>query len=586
MGGLTRIVHNVIAEILYPNPDIRRSQLRSLRAAFIPWLVTINPANDKPMRRVARWSDLPELSRKLLDAFVANRLVVKDKREGEDVAEVALESLLRQWEDLADWLCDERENLRTADDVQRTAAAWIVSNRDEAWLLEGSRLAAAESLAQLPGYRGLLAPVGEFLAASRQREDDRAAQKRQPSVAGYSLSWLHRRVRIPRMHGHVVICGLGDVGTVFLRHLRQAGVRVVAIESDATKQGIQLCRSLGVPLIVDDAREQRTLKTAGVERASRLLAVTDDQLLNTRIVTAARELSTRRSDELICLARVPDPRLCTLLRTQEVQRGDRETLVDFLNTDEIGARLLLHEFPLDTRVGQPHILVANLGALGGWLVYHSARDWYDSRGGQNQGAMVVTILDDQSQDRIDSLLRQHPALKDVCTFVAFNMTAESVIGLRAHHCDPATPPISRAYVAAYDDQQAFETTLKFLHELDLAVPVVVAQTREYGMTEWLGDFSEAGMAPDVDMFPVLERTCTIDLVRGGSVEVMARAIHDVWHRRGQAGGKPVPTWDELDESSKESIRDQARDIPAKLRTVGCTIMPLQDWSASDFMFTN
>jgi hypothetical protein len=186
MGGLRRVVQTVIDAILDPNPEVRGAQLESLRMAFIPWLVTINPVNDKPMRRVARWSDLPEASRPLIDGFVANRLMVKDKRGGEDVAEVALESLLRQWDDLAGWLDEETENLTTADDVQRATAAWEASGRDQAWLLAGSRLAAADAVTQLPGYRQLLAHAGDFLAASRQRAHERGGQKEPViSTAGF-----------------------------------------------------------------------------------------------------------------------------------------------------------------------------------------------------------------------------------------------------------------------------------------------------------------------------------------------------------------------------------------------------------------
>jgi len=160
-------------------------QLESLRTAFIPWLVTMNPINDRPMRRVARWSALPESSRPLIDDFVAGRLMVKDKRDGEEVAEVALESLLRQWDDLTEWLAEERENLKTADDVERAAAAWESRGRDEGWLLAGSRLVAADAVAQLPGYRQLLAHAADFLAASRQRAQQDEAKQHPISAPGF-----------------------------------------------------------------------------------------------------------------------------------------------------------------------------------------------------------------------------------------------------------------------------------------------------------------------------------------------------------------------------------------------------------------
>jgi hypothetical protein len=239
MGGLRHVVHTVIDTILDPDDDVRRSQLELLYSAFIPFLATINPVNDQPMRRVAPWSKIPPESQPLIQSFVDNRLLVKDNRGGEDVVEVALESLLRQWDDLAGWLDDHRENLKTADDVQRAAAAWEASDRDQAWLLEGSRLDAAEALTRLPGYRELLVEASDFLVAARQREQDRQAQKQQSSVVvGSSLSWLDRRWRLPRLRDHVVLCGLGYVGTSFLRNLLDFRAKVVVVEMDGTNANI------------------------------------------------------------------------------------------------------------------------------------------------------------------------------------------------------------------------------------------------------------------------------------------------------------------------------------------------------------
>lgn len=84
--------------------------------------------------------------------MVDKRLLTQDQRNDEVVVEVALESLLRQWDQLAEWLTEERETLKAADDLERTALAWDRHNRDDAWLLEGTRLAAAETVAAKPGF--------------------------------------------------------------------------------------------------------------------------------------------------------------------------------------------------------------------------------------------------------------------------------------------------------------------------------------------------------------------------------------------------------------------------------------------------
>ncbi|SPM38380.1 hypothetical protein MNAB215_557, partial [Mycobacterium numidiamassiliense] len=179
MGGMPNVVNNQIEEILeegYHDPD---AALELLRSAFIPWLASINPDNDRPMRRVALQSELPAESRKLIDAFVEKRLLVRDRRHSEVVLEVALESLLRQWDQLVGWLQEERQSLLVAADLERATAAWERNGRDESWLLEGARLAVAETVSAKPGFAERLDVATEYLAASRQRQDGRLQAERQ-----------------------------------------------------------------------------------------------------------------------------------------------------------------------------------------------------------------------------------------------------------------------------------------------------------------------------------------------------------------------------------------------------------------------
>jgi len=413
-----------------------------------------------------------------------------------------------------------------------------------------------------------------------------------PVVAGWAglsaLGSLFRdRVQemfIPLMRDHVVICGLGGyVGTAFVRHLHDDHIDVVVIELDAANPNIELCRSLGVPVIIGDGQRQRTLQAAGAHRASRVLAITPDDAVNTQIVATVRQLAAR-SGRLRCLALITNPEFCRLLRVQEAQRGDPALSVDFFNIDEISARLLLEDFPIDVTVGQPHIVVAHLDPLGDWLVYHAAREWYEKRG-ERRDPLVVTVFDHHPSESVDALLGQHPALEKVCKFVTFTVTARDIAHLPEHHRDPKTPPIDRAYVTSYHDGHAFETALKLRHELDPAIPVVAALSRPHGVAGLLDDVKEAGALSNIAVFPSMDRTCTAELVRGGSFEPIAQAIHERWRQEMIAKGEQAPTWQELDLSRKESSRDQARHIPIHLRKVGCAIAPLRDWEAKDFTFT-
>ena len=235
IGGMPRVVQIAIDGVLSTDPTQRAQQLQLLRAAFIPWLATINPDNDQPMRRVARESDLPEQSRPLIDALVEKRLLVRDERDGQVVVEVALESLLRQWDELAGWLREERLHLKTADDIERNTTAWETHHHDPAWLLTGTRLADAETLANTAGFRDRLARARDYLAASRDAENQRlaaeeqqrqtelrhaqqlaqAAQEREQTAKAHAAD-LHRRSQILRrvLAGTAVVAVVALVGAV------------------------------------------------------------------------------------------------------------------------------------------------------------------------------------------------------------------------------------------------------------------------------------------------------------------------------------------------------------------------------------
>ena len=181
LGGMAQVVQTEVDQLLAADPEQRQAQLDILHDAFIPWLATINPDSDEPMRRLARWDDLPAASHPLIQAMVEKRLLVKDTRDGQAVVEVALESLLRQWRELAAWLRDEAQDLKDADSLERAAADWRASDGNEAWLLEGTRLVEAEALATKPRFRDRLEAEKQRQQAELQAAKKHAAALRKRS---------------------------------------------------------------------------------------------------------------------------------------------------------------------------------------------------------------------------------------------------------------------------------------------------------------------------------------------------------------------------------------------------------------------
>jgi Trk K+ transport system NAD-binding subunit len=80
--------------------------------------------------------------------------------------------------------------------------------------------------------------------------------------------------------GHVVIVGLGNVGTRVVGQLHDLGVPVVCVESDENARGVSLARRLSVPIVFGDASREDTLRAAYLGTSRALVAVTSNDITN------------------------------------------------------------------------------------------------------------------------------------------------------------------------------------------------------------------------------------------------------------------------------------------------------------------
>jgi Trk K+ transport system NAD-binding subunit len=94
-----------------------------------------------------------------------------------------------------------------------------------------------------------------------------------------------------RPRHHVVVCGLGRVGTSVAVQLRERRVPVVAIERDEDTAGVLRARQLKIPVIIAAASDQAAQEAAGITRADAVLAVTDDPAVNLEIGLVAKSVN-------------------------------------------------------------------------------------------------------------------------------------------------------------------------------------------------------------------------------------------------------------------------------------------------------
>ena len=108
-------------------------------------------------------------------------------------------------------------------------------------------------------------------------------------VLGARLRTFWDVARVPSK-GHYIICGMGGVGIQIAQQLRAQGYPVVVIERDDSSRFLSMARSQKIPVILADATLSLTLETANIDRASSLLAVTNDDMTNLEIALTAKEL--------------------------------------------------------------------------------------------------------------------------------------------------------------------------------------------------------------------------------------------------------------------------------------------------------
>lgn len=92
------------------------------------------------------------------------------------------------------------------------------------------------------------------------------------------------------LSGHVVLLGLGKIGTRVLTRLRELHIPVVCVEADPEARGMAVARRLRVPVVLGDVTQEGVLEAAKIHRADALLALTSADTTNLEAVLYARSV--------------------------------------------------------------------------------------------------------------------------------------------------------------------------------------------------------------------------------------------------------------------------------------------------------
>jgi len=178
-------------------------------------------------------------------------------------------------------------------------------------------------------------------------------------VVGARLRGTVRGSAEPR-GDHVIVVGLGNVGTRVVGQLHDLGFDVACVDSDPNARGIPMARKLGLPVIIGKGYLEETLRAAGVESCSALVSVTSADVVNLETALHARALR----EEIRIVLRLNDDDLAQ--RLQKTIGNTVSRSVAYLAAPAFAAALLDHQVLRTVAVGRHVLLIAEL------LVEHGA----------------------------------------------------------------------------------------------------------------------------------------------------------------------------------------------------------------------
>jgi Trk K+ transport system NAD-binding subunit len=172
-------------------------------------------------------------------------------------------------------------------------------------------------------------------------------------IVGARLTGKIRGEPRPR-GGHIIVVGLGNVGTRVVGELHDLGYDVACIDRDPEARGVALARRLSLPLVIGEAYLEEKLQAAGLETAAALVSVTSNDMVNLETALQARAMR----EDLRLVLRLGDDDLAQ--RVQKTLGNVISRSVSYMAAPAFAAALLEHMVLRTIAVGRHVLLIADV----------------------------------------------------------------------------------------------------------------------------------------------------------------------------------------------------------------------------------
>jgi Trk K+ transport system NAD-binding subunit len=173
------------------------------------------------------------------------------------------------------------------------------------------------------------------------------------AVVGARLTGSLRTGDRPHSH-HVIVVGLGHVGTRAAGQLHDLGFDVVCVDKNESAPGIGLARRLRMGVVIGESHLEETLQAAGVTTCRAVLLLTSSDTVNLETALLARALA-------------PEPRIVLRLTNDDLAQRVQEDIgntisrsVSYMAAPAFAAAMLEHQVLRTIPVGRHVLLIADV----------------------------------------------------------------------------------------------------------------------------------------------------------------------------------------------------------------------------------
>ena len=396
-----------------------------------------------------------------------------------------------------------------------------------------------------------------------------------------------RRSRARRMNGHVIVCGLGELG-------RAAADSVLAGED---KQGLTIVENTpsfdtealarrGAGIVIGDATDPLTLLEAGADRARHLIACCGSDDLNASVAEAARsvveQVGRNGEDALAVRVHIGDPGLLRQLRPCILEIARPGLDVDFFSVAEMAARQIVGDtIGGELSRGEAPFDVAVIGdsPLAEQLVLQIARTTPVSTDESARPIVGIVAHDADSLRRF--LLARHHHLKSHVTLQAVaTPDKHGDSDVEAALAEGGSAKFRFAFVCADDDGDTVRTALALMASTRGAAQDVTTVACIYGKSG-IAALAERSNERGLTVFDATDAVRDPRLITLDTIDYLARLVHESYFQ--DELGKPASertaqfkAWSDLNDEDREDNRDHVRHFLGYLETAGLRLVPLSD----------